>query len=45
VLPVALNFVGLQNVTDLLLRLVRWPLLLSLIVLGLAVLSLWPQPP
>src|SRR6476620_3084924 len=26
VLPVALNFVGLQNVTDLLLRLVRWPL-------------------
>jgi len=38
VLPVALNFVGLQNVTDLLLRLVRWPLLLSLIVLVLAVL-------
>jgi membrane protein len=38
VLPVALNFIGLQNVTDLLLRLVRWPVLLILIVLGLAVL-------
>ena len=38
VLPVALNFIGLQSVTDLLLRLVRWPVLLILIVLGLAVL-------
>jgi membrane protein len=37
-LPVALNFVGLQNVTDLLLRLARWPVLLIVIVLGLAVL-------
>ena len=38
VLPVALNFIGFQSVTDLLLRLVRWPVLLILIVLGLAVL-------
>jgi membrane protein len=38
VLPVALNFIGLQSVTDLLLRLVRWPVLLIVIVLGLAVL-------
>jgi membrane protein len=38
VLPVALNYVGLPNVTDLLLRLVRRPLLLILIIIGLAVL-------
>jgi membrane protein len=38
VLPVVLNFLGLQNVTDLLFRLARWPLLLILIMVGLAVL-------
>jgi membrane protein len=38
VLPIALSYLGLQNVTDLLFRLARWPLLLMLIVLGLAVL-------
>ncbi|MGC2076816.1 MAG: YihY/virulence factor BrkB family protein [Xanthobacteraceae bacterium] len=38
ILPVALNYVGLPNVTDLLLRLARWPLLLILIIIGLAVL-------
>ena len=38
VLPVALNYIGLPNVTDLFLRLARWPLLLILIIIGLAVL-------
>jgi membrane protein len=38
VLPIAVNYVGLPNVTDLLLRFVRWPLLLILIIIGLAVL-------
>src|SRR5262245_55019128 len=33
VLPVALNLVGLQNMTELLFRLARWPLLLILIVI------------
>ncbi|MBV8474769.1 MAG: YihY/virulence factor BrkB family protein [Hyphomicrobiales bacterium] len=38
VLPVLLNFLGLENVTDMLLRLARWPLLLVLVIAGLAVL-------
>ncbi|MFC7398378.1 YihY/virulence factor BrkB family protein [Chelatococcus sp. GCM10030263] len=38
VLPVALNFVGLGGASDLLIRLVRWPLLLVAIILALAVL-------
>jgi membrane protein len=38
VLPIALNYVGLPNGTDLLLRFARWPLLLILIIIGLAVL-------
>jgi membrane protein len=38
ILPLALSFLGLQNVTDLLFRLARWPLLLMLVILGLAVL-------
>jgi len=38
VLPVALSYLGLQNATDLLLRLARWPLLLALVMVGLAVL-------
>ena len=37
-LPVALNFLGLHNATDLLLRVARWPLLTIVIILGLAVL-------
>jgi membrane protein len=38
VMPIALSYVGLKNVTDLLFRLARWPFLLSVIILGLAVL-------
>jgi membrane protein len=38
VLPVALNYIGLQTATEMLLRLARWPLLLILIIIGLAVL-------
>jgi membrane protein len=38
VLPIALNYIGLPNVTDLFLRVARWPLLLILIIIGLAVL-------
>ena len=38
VLPIALNYLGLQNATDLLLRFARWPLLLIIVIFGLAVL-------
>ena len=38
VLPIALNYLGLQNATDLVFRLARWPLLLALVIVGLAVL-------
>ena len=38
VMPIALNFLGLHEVTDLLLRALRWPILLALIIVGLAVL-------
>jgi membrane protein len=38
VLPIVLNFIGLQSVTDLLFRIARWPVLLALVVIGLAVL-------
>jgi membrane protein len=38
VLPVALSYLGLPNVTDLLLRIARWPLLLILIITGLGLL-------
>ena len=38
VLPVALNYLGLHNTTDELLRFARWPLLIVVIILGLAVL-------
>ena len=38
VLPVALSYLGLQNLTGLLFRLARWPLLLLIVVFGLAVL-------
>jgi membrane protein len=38
VLPVVLNFVGLGGIIDLLVRLARWPVLLAVIILALAVL-------
>ena len=38
VLPIALNYLGLHNATDLLLRLARWPLLIVIVIFGLAVL-------
>jgi membrane protein len=38
VLPVVLRYLGLPDIADLLLRIARWPLLLILIVIGLAVL-------
>jgi membrane protein len=38
VLPIALSYLGLQNATDLMFRLARWPLLLVLVIVGLAVL-------
>jgi len=38
ILPVALSYLGLHNVTGLLIHLARWPLLLVLIIVGLAVL-------
>jgi membrane protein len=38
VLPVALNYLGLHNTTGQLLRFARWPLLILVIILGLAVL-------
>jgi membrane protein len=38
VMPIALNFLGLRAVTDLPLRALRWPVLLTLIIVGLAVL-------
>ena len=37
VLPVALSYLGLQNLTGLLFRLARWPLLLLVVIFGLAV--------
>jgi membrane protein len=38
VLPIALSYLGLVNATDLLFRIARWPLLLALVMVGLAVL-------
>jgi membrane protein len=38
VMPVALNFVGLHAATDVLFRVLRWPVLLALIIIGLAIL-------
>ena len=38
VLPVALAHFGLQNVTDTIFRVARWPILLVLVIVGLAVL-------
>jgi membrane protein len=38
VLPIALNYLGLQNAADLVFRLARWPLLVALVIVGLAVL-------
>ena len=41
VLPIALNYLGLENATELLFRLARWPLLLALAIVGLSVLYRW----
>ena len=38
VLPLLLNHLGLASLTDVLLRLARWPLLLAVVVFGLAVI-------
>jgi membrane protein len=38
-LPIALNFVGLGKVTDILLRVARWPLLLVIVAVMLAVIT------
>jgi membrane protein len=36
ILPLILNYIGLSGVSSLLLRLLRWPVLLALIIVGLA---------
>ncbi len=38
VLPIVLNFIGLGGVTDLLFEILRWPILLALVIVGLAVM-------
>jgi len=38
VLPVVLSYIGLSSIGEILLRLARWPLLLAVIIMGLAVL-------
>ena len=38
VVPVALSYLGFQNVTELIFRLARWPILLLGVIFGLAVL-------
>jgi membrane protein len=38
VMPIALTFLGLHAATDMLFRMLRWPVLLALVVVGLAVL-------
>jgi membrane protein len=38
VTPIALNFIGLGGLADALIRILRWPALLTFVVLGLAVL-------
>ncbi len=38
VLPIALNFVGLSGIGEILLRLARWPILLVVVAIGLAVI-------
>ena len=38
VLPLVLGFIGLGGVTEILLKLARWPVLLALVIFGLAVL-------
>jgi len=43
VLPLLLGFVGLDGVGELLLRILRWPALFVLIIIGLAVLYLGPS--
>jgi membrane protein len=36
-LPIALQYVGLQNATELLIKIARWPLLLAVVILALAI--------
>jgi len=38
VLPVLLNYIGLSGVSEMLLRVLRWPTLLALVLVGLAVI-------
>jgi membrane protein len=38
IMPIALNYLGLHAVTEFLLRALRWPVLLAMIILGLGVL-------
>jgi membrane protein len=38
VLPLILNYLGLASVTDALFRIARWPILLALVVIGLALI-------
>src|SRR5581483_3311395 len=38
VLPLVLSYVGFSSAGDILLRILRWPVMLALIILGLAVL-------
>jgi len=44
VLPLLLGFVGLDGVGELLLRILRWPALFVLIIIGLGALSIRPEP-
>jgi membrane protein len=41
VVPIVLNFIGLSNIADLLVRVVRWPAMLVIAALGLAVIYCW----
>jgi membrane protein len=38
VVPVVLNFIGLSNIADLVVRVVRWPAMLVIVALGLAII-------
>jgi membrane protein len=38
IMPIALNYIGLHAVTDFLLRILRWPVLLVIIIFGLGIL-------
>ncbi len=38
VVPIVLNFIGLSSIADLLIRVVRWPAMLVIVALGLAII-------